>query len=138
MHRFIPRPAALGICLAALLSACGDSSLSGINKMLDARDDAICERNIAAYASVIAEDYQGRQQGKSEIVDSMHQLFEQFNQLKMESFGRDIYIADDSHARAAQSYRLKVLMDGSWREMLQREELTLTRSESGWQIKSGL
>jgi len=138
MLRLIPGPAALVICIAALLPACADSSLSSINSMLDARDDAICERNIAAYASVVAEDYHGRQQGKSEIVDSMHQLFEQFNQLKMESFGRDIYIADDSHARAAQSYRLKVLMDGSWREMLQREELTLIRNQSGWQIKSGL
>jgi len=56
----------------------------------------------------------------------------------MESFGRDIFVADATHARAAQSYRLKVLMDGSWREMLQREELSLTRSDKGWKISSGL
>jgi len=121
-----------------LLPACGDSSLASVNRLLDARDAAISERNITNYASLIAENYHGRQQSKSVMVVQMNRLFEQFNQLKMESFGRDIYIADDSHARAAQSYRLKVLMDGNWREMLQREELSLIRTDSGWQISSGL
>lgn len=138
MRRFFPIPVVLVVCLAVLLPACGDSSLSGVNKLLDARDAAISGRNITDYASLIAEDYHGRQQSKSDMVDQMHQLFDQFNQLKMESFGRDIYITDDTHARAAQSYRLKVLMDGSWREMLQREELSLIRTDSGWQINSGL
>lgn len=128
----------MALCAALLFTACGESPLSGVNKLLDARDAAISERDIAAYDALIADDYHGRNQGKAEIVDHMQQLFKQFNQLKMQSFGRDIYITDDNHARAAQSYRLKVLMDGSWREMLQREELNLTRTDEGWKISSGL
>lgn len=138
MRRFHTVTATLALCATLLLPACGDSPLSGVNTLLDARDRAISERNIAGYASLIAEDYHGRQQSKSDIVEQMRRLFEQFSQLKMESFGRDIYIADDKHARAAQSYRLNVLMDGSWREMLQREELSLVRSDSGWKIAAGL
>ena len=68
----------------------------------------------------------------------MKKLFGEFSQLQMHSFGRDIYIADANHAQASQSYRLKVLMDGTWREMLQREELTLVRKDKGWKIESGL
>jgi len=129
---------AVAVCAVLLLGACSESPVSGINKLLDARDAAISGRNITAYANLIADDYHGGQQGKADIVGRMQTLFGQFSQLKMESFGRDIFVADATHARAAQSYRLKVLMDGSWREMLQREELSLTRSDKGWKISSGL
>jgi len=129
---------AVTICAAMLLSACSESAVSGANSLLDARDAAINNRDISAYAQLISDDYQGRQQKKADIVNQMQQLFKQFSKIKMESFGRDIFVEDDDHARAAQSYRMKVLMDGRWREMLQREVLSLTRSESGWQISSGL
>lgn len=121
-----------------LLAACSPSPQTAINRVLDARDAAISERNIAAYSALIADDYHAGNQSKADIVRHMQALFKQFNQLKMQSFGRDVFIIDDDHAQAAQSYHLKVLMDGSWREMLQREELTLTRSDDGWKISSGL
>jgi len=128
----------MALCAALVLAACGASPTSSINRLLDARDTAISKRDIAAYAGLIADDYHAHQQDKAEIVSRMKQLFTQFRQLKMESFGRDIFVIDDTHARATQSYRLKVLMDASWREMLQREELSLTRSDKGWKISGGL
>ncbi|MDX8391943.1 MAG: hypothetical protein R8K53_05170 [Mariprofundaceae bacterium] len=106
--------------------------------MLNARDHAVNERNIKAYAMQISDAYSDRGQNKAAMVAHMQKLFNQFQEMKMESFGRDVFIADNDNARAAQSYRLKVLMDGNWREMLQREELSLTRTESGWKISAGL
>jgi len=128
----------IALCAALLLSACSESGVSGVNTLLNARDASINNRDITAYSELIADDYQGRQLGKADIIKHMQQMFDQFTRIEMESFGRDIFIQDDTHARAAQSYRMKVLMDGSWREMLQREELSLVRSESGWKISSGL
>jgi activator of HSP90 ATPase len=128
---------ALGAMLV-LLSTCGISAASSVNKLLDARDAAISQRDITAYATLIADDYHGNRQSKSDMIKQMRQLFAQFSQLQMKSFDRDISIIDSNHAEATQSYRLKVMMDGKWREMLQREELSLTRGASGWQISSGL
>ncbi len=109
-----------------------------MNRVLNARDQAISERNITAYAAQISDAYHDRGKNKAAIVAHMQKLFEQFRDMKMHSFGRDVFIADEHHARAAQSYRLKVRMDGSWREMLQREELSLTRTNDGWKISAGL
>jgi len=121
-----------------LLDSCSESAVNGVNNLLDARDLAISERNITAYEELIANDYDAHQKSKADIVKHMQQMFAQFSQLKMESFSRDVYIADDTHARAAQSYRMRVLMNGTWREMLQREELSLIRNDSGWKINDGL
>jgi len=121
-----------------LLAACSQSASSDVNRVLNARDQAISNRDISAYTILIADDYQDGGKTKAEMVAHTKELFAQFKGLKMESFGRDIFIADENNARAAQSYRLKVLMDGSWREMLQREELSLTRTDSGWKISAGL
>jgi len=129
---------AAAVCAALLLSACSESAVSGVNSLLDARDTAINKRDISAYSQLISDDYQGRQLNKADIVNQMQLLFTQFSKIKMQSFGRDVYVTDDDHARAAQSYRMKVMMDGRWREMLQREVLSLTRSEAGWKISSGL
>jgi activator of HSP90 ATPase len=128
----------VALCSALLLSACSESGVSGVNSLLNARDASINNRDITTYSELIADDYLGRQRGKAEIVQDMQKMFDQFSQIEMESFGRDIYIVDDTHARAAQSYRMKVSMDGSKREMLQREELSLTHTDSGWKISSGL
>jgi len=121
-----------------LLSACSQSAVSDVNSVLNARDHAISERNITAYAAQISDTYRDRGKNKADIVAHMQKLFEQFHDMEMHSFGRDVFIADDDNARAAQSYRLKVLMDGSWRDMLQREELSLTRTDAGWKISAGL
>jgi len=126
------------LCISLLLGACGESAVSGVNHLLTARDIAISERNLTAYADLIAEDYQDSGKNKTMLVEQMQNLFKQFRGLKMESFGRDVFVLDDAHAKAAQSYRLKVLMDGSWREMLQREELSLIYSDTGWKISAGL
>lgn len=129
---------ALGLIAALWFVGSHSLAVSGVNKLLDARDAAISHRDIKAYAALIADDYHGNRQGKADIVAQMRQLFAQFNQLKMKSFDRNISIIDSNHAQAMQSYQLKVLADGKWREMLQREELSLTRGPAGWQISSGL
>jgi len=130
--------AAGSLSLVLLLGACGESAVSGVNHLLTARDMAISERNLTAYADLIADDYQDSGKNKTMLLEQMQNLFKQFSGLKMESFGRDVFVLDDAHAKAAQSYRLKVLMDGSWREMLQREELSLIYSDTGWKISAGL
>ncbi len=134
-------PVRMAVALSAivlLLSTCGVSAVSGINTLLDARDAAISQKNISAYAALIADDYHGGRQSKADIVQQMRQLFAQFKQIRMHSFDRVISVIDNRHAQAIQSYKLKVMADGKWREMLQREELLLTRGPSGWQISSGL
>jgi len=121
-----------------LAASCSQSAVSDVNSILNARDYAISHRDITAYSLLIADNYQADGKTKAEIIAHTKALFAQFKALKMESFGRDIFIADENHARAAQSYRLKVRMDENWREMLQREELSLIRNDSGWKISAGL
>ena len=128
----------VALCAAVLLSACSESGVSGVNTLLNTRDASINNRDITTYSELIADDYQGRQLGKADIIKEMQLMFDQFTRIEMESFGRDVYMVDDTHARAAQSYRMKVSMDGSKREMLQREELSLIHTDSGWKISSGL
>jgi len=121
-----------------LTSSCSQSAVSDVNRVLDARNLAISHRDISAYSMLIADDYQSNGKTKAEMIAQTKALFTQFNELKMNSFGRDVFIADENNARAAQSYRLKVRMDGNWREILRREELSLIRTDSGWKISAGL
>lgn len=137
MPRKMQMRAVVALAMVLLLASCSSAS-SAVGKVLDARDAAISHRDITAYAKLIADDYKEGRQTKANVVDNMKKLFGEFSQVHMHSFGRDIYVTDSKHAQASQSYRLKVLMDGTWREMLQREELTLVRNDKGWQIESGL
>jgi len=73
-----------------------------------------------------------------DIVARMIHLFDQFDALEMHSFNRKVYLVDDTHADCAQSYRLRVRAGDRWREMVQREELSLERTPAGWKISAGL
>jgi len=121
-----------------LLAACSGADKASINSVLDARDAAIMARDIGAYSGLLLPDYMDHGRGKVDIVARMIHLFDRFNALEMHSFSRDIHLVDDTHADCAQSYRLKVRSDGHWREMVQREELSLQRTPTGWKISAGL
>ena len=127
------------LAAALLLAACSRSPLGEIQQTLDAREKAINTRNLDAYAELISPAYRQGKDGKKDVVKRMQRLFAAFDSLHMESFGRDVFVADDNnHARAAQSYRLTAVRGGDKREILQREELSLVREDGGWRISAGL
>lgn len=124
------------LCIA--VTACSSTDKASINAVLDARDTAITARDIGAYSSLILPDYMDHGRDKVGIVAQMIHLFNRFDALDMHSFDREIHLVDDTHADCAQSYKLRVHADGRWREMVQREELSLRRTSAGWKISAGL
>jgi len=68
----------------------------------------------------------------------MISLFDKFDRAEMRSHDRQIQQLDNNLARCDQSYTLKVLADGQWRQIVQREQLTLSKDPDGWKISGGL
>jgi len=126
----------LFLCL--FITACSGADRISINAVLDARNAAITAHNIGAYSILISPDYMDHHHSKVDIIAQMIHLFDRFDAMEMHSFDRKLHLVDDTHADCAQSYRLKVHAGGHWREMVQREELSLQRTSAGWKISGGL
>jgi len=120
------------------LSACSGADKASINAVLDARNAAISARDIGAYSDLILPDYTDHNRSKVDVVAQVIHLFDRFDALEMHTFNREIHLVNDTHADCAQSYRLKVRAGDHWREMVQREELSLERTSAGWKISAGL
>jgi len=105
---------------------------------MNARDRAISQRSISDYSALIYSNYQDQGRSKIDVVAQMVSLFDKFERAEMRSHDRQIQQIDDNHARCDQSYTLKVMTDGEWRQIVQREQLELTREHDNWKISSGL
>jgi hypothetical protein len=125
------------ITLTALL-ACSEMEKSEISELMDARDLAMSQQSISGYSTLIYSNYHDQGQSKVDIVARMVALFDKFDRAEMRSYNRQIQQLNDEQARCDQSYTLKVLADGRWRKIVQREQLTLTRDRDGWKISGGL
>jgi len=124
--------------LSVILIACSDIDKAGISSLLDTRDQAISNRSISEYSALISGGYHYNQRGKVEVVAQMLSLFDKFERAEMRSYDREIRILDNGRAQCEQSYTLRVFADGEWRQIIQREQLTLTEEDNGWKIISGL
>lgn len=128
----------LGLLSSSLLLACNDIDKIGVSQLLDARDQAITHRNISEYSALVSSSYHDRNRTKVEVVAQMLSLFDQCQRTEMNSYNRQIRKLDDNIAQCEQSYTLKVYADGQWRQIVQREQLTLKEEANGWKIVSGL
>ena len=126
------------LALVLTIAACSDVQKMEIKTILDARNSAVSEGDINAYSRLLIESYQDEDQSKSDVVSKMLGLFGQFDAMEMKTFGRTIRILDDNHAQCEQTYYLRVKADNKWREISQREQISLTRTAAGWQISGGL
>jgi len=129
------------ICIIACvftLVACGEYDKSAICSVLDARDTAVSQHDINAYSDLLLPGYEYQQQTEFEIIDRMRKLFGQFEKIDMASSNRTIRLLDQSHAECEQSYVLRVQVDHTWRQINQRERISLTKTASGWKISGGL
>ncbi len=121
------------------LAGCGEWEKMAASRTLDARDKAVTAQDIGAYSFLIDDDYHDdRGRNKVRLVAEMLDLFDRFEKSEMHSFDRACRLTDDAHALCEQSYRLRVFADGQWRKIVQREQLELIRTDSGWKISSGL
>ncbi|MDX8402614.1 MAG: hypothetical protein R8K47_08285 [Mariprofundaceae bacterium] len=126
-------------CAAALLGGCGQWDRLAVSRVLDARDAAITAQDIGAYSILILDAYRDeRGRSKVQLIAEMLDLFDRFEKTEMHAFDRACRLSDETHALCEQSYKLRVLADGDWREIVQREQLALTRTASGWKISGGL
>ncbi|MDX8404297.1 MAG: hypothetical protein R8K54_07815 [Mariprofundaceae bacterium] len=124
------------ICLV-MFSHSGINKI-GVSQVIDARDRAISNQSIPEYSSLISTTYNDHGRDKIQIVAQMVSLFDRFERAEMHSYDRQIRQLSDIQAQCDQSYTLKVFADGEWRQIVQREQLTLTRGASGWKISAGL
>jgi len=121
-----------------LLTACNASNTDNISQVLDARNTAISEKNIAIYADIVIEDYHINGRTKEDVLLQMYDLFKHFQSIQMQTHNRHINIIDDNHALCEQSYSLKVMADNEWRNIVQKEQLELTKQGGIWKISGGL
>jgi hypothetical protein len=126
------------VLFCTLIAACSDLDKAGISNLLDARDRAITHRSISEYSALIASDFNDNGRSKVDIVAQMVSLFDKFEKAEMHSYDREIRRLSDTSAQCEQTYMLKVFADGQWRQIVQREQLTLANSPHGWKISSGL
>ncbi len=129
------------ICILACvfsLVACGDYDKPDIRSVLDARDTAVSRHDIHAYSDLLVPGYEYKHQTEFEAINRMRQLFEQFEKIEMTSNNRTIRLLDDKHAECEQSYFLRVQANDTWRQLNQRERISLTKTASGWKISGGL
>jgi len=124
--------------LLCLLSACSEQDKVDIRSVLDARDTAVSNHDIKSYAGLLISGYKDNNQTEFEIINRMRSLFNQFEQIEMASDNRTIRLLDDQHAECEQSYLLHVQANGEWRQINQRERISLTKTDAGWKISGGL
>ncbi len=129
----------LFICmLACLLGACSGQDRASIRAVLDARDSAVSRHDINAYADLLLPGYEYKHHTEFETINRMRKLFGQFEKIEMTSNNRTIRLLDHNHAECEQSYMLHVQANGAWRQINQRERISLTKTASGWKISGGL
>ena len=126
------------LALAVPLAGCADTQKVEIRSVMDARDQAICHKDISAYSKLLLTGYHDHGQSKVDIVAQMMGMFDRFDQLDMHSFDRVIRVLDATHAQCEQSYRLRVRRHQVWREIVEREQLQLQKTADGWKISAGL
>ena len=124
--------------LLCQLSACSEQDKVDIRSVLDARDAAVSNHDIKSYAGLLISGYEYNNQTEFEIINKMRGLFNQFEKIEMTSDNRTIRLLDDQHAECEQSYLLHVQANGEWRQINQRERISLTKTDSGWKISGGL
>ncbi|MDQ6975760.1 MAG: hypothetical protein Q9M22_04245 [Mariprofundaceae bacterium] len=120
-----------------VLASCGFAEKSAITSVLEKRDQAVSERNIIAFAQLLADDFMENGINKEARISQEAALFKQFEQIKMHSHARTITL-HGPHAECEQSYSLRVLRDGDWRSMVQRERIQLKKNAHGWKIIGGI
>jgi len=120
-----------------MVSACGFAEKDAITTVLEARDQAVSARDIAAFGALLADDFMENGINKSERITEEAALFQQFEQIQMHSHGRTITL-HGPHAKCEQSYTLRVLRDGDWRSLVQRERIQLKKNAHGWKIIGGI
>jgi len=135
--RYFYKSTAVLILLAAL-TACNATNTADVAAVLDERNLAVNEKNIAAYADIIVDDYNQNHHTKDDVLTQMFGLFKHFQAIQMQTHNRHINIIDDNHALCEQSYTLKVMADNEWRSMVQQEQLQLTKQGDIWKISGGL
>jgi hypothetical protein len=126
------------LALAIPLAGCSEVQKIEIRSVMDARDQAICHKNIQAYSKLLLTAYRDHGQTKVDVVAQMMGLFNRFDQLDMHSFDRVIRMLDATHAQCEQSYRLRVRRHQVWRTIVEREQLRLQKTADGWKISAGL
>ncbi|MDQ6989681.1 MAG: hypothetical protein Q9M19_07340 [Mariprofundaceae bacterium] len=124
----------LFLCLALL--SCSDTDKFEVAELLDARDQSISAQDITAYSQLLLESY--RTDGGGDVLQQMQSIFLRFDEVNMRSRDREIRILSDTEAMCEQTYVLKVLADGDWREIVQREQLSFSRVNDVWKISGGL
>ncbi|MBL4774954.1 MAG: hypothetical protein JKY87_02705 [Mariprofundus sp.] len=140
MRHASPRHAWLfSLIVLCSLNACSEYDKNAIHAVLDARDAAVSKHDIKAYDALLLPGYHDASgQTEFDIVSNMNKLFAQFEQTEMMSSNRIIRLLDNKHAECEQSYLLRVKADDTWRQLNQRERISLTKTADGWKISGGL
>lgn len=126
----------LFVFILLFLTSCTDTSKGEIIDLLEKRDASISQKDIGTYSSLLASVYLNDVGAAS--VQNMKHIFSTFEKVSMVSRDREIQILDKNKAICEQTYILKVFADGTWRQIVQREQLKFQFEDGIWKINGGL
>jgi len=136
LHIYAVCGAIVFLCLGLIIFH--ESDEAGIHAVLDARDQAISSRDINAYSQLIADGYQDNGRDREQVLAQTGDMFRTFIELHMQSFDREVRLLGKGAAECRQSYRLRVRAGASWRQIVEREQISLKKTDAGWRITAGL
>jgi len=124
------------IATVFIITGCTDNQTQSIHSLLEARNHSINQQHIEKYTSLLDANYL-KHEGQHTVAQ-MAMVFTRFEKVHMDTRDQEIRILDDNHAICEQTYILKVFADGDWRKIVQREQLTFSRTDGVWKISGGL
>ncbi len=128
----------LGLCILLLLAACGDSSpKQEIEEVLKKREQAIADKNLTAYMTLISPHYADKNENFQDIKKKAEANFAAFSKIELISSRRGIHVEGEK-ATVVQNYTLSYWLPSGKQSVRDKERLVLKKEKNNWKIIKGL
>ncbi|MBI5787796.1 MAG: nuclear transport factor 2 family protein [Candidatus Schekmanbacteria bacterium] len=124
-------------CLFLFAACSGSSPKQEIEEILSKREQALANKDLDLYTSLISANYADKNKTFQEIKLNAERNFAAFGKIEMTSHKRSVYI-DNSQAVVVQEYVLSFWLPSGRRSIKDKERLVLQKEEGGWKIIQGL
>jgi len=124
--------------LFLLLTSCSSPSpQQQVEQVLNKRQQALADKDLAAYMALISPRYSERGKTYQDIQKKAEQNFAAFSKIELTSSKRGIYL-ENQQAVVVQEYVLSYWLPSGRQSVKGKERLVLQQEGDGWKIIKGL
>ena len=127
----------LSAFLLLTLTFCSSSPQDEIREVLNRREKALEQGDLALYLSCVSKDYQDKGKDFSAVGQKVARSIDSLKGIKLLFSDRSIYINGEI-AMVYHKVELSVDTGGKKKHFSDRERLTLVKEKDGWKIIKGL